>query len=46
MVKKDEDVDIAGNKGQYFVDKKFNLIVLSNMQNEAFDDSIVQQVLD
>ena len=45
-MKPEEDKDMHGNKGLYAINPKFNLIILSNMEDEDYDDEIVQMVLD
>ena len=47
IVKDDEDHDgRGGSKGTFFINSKFNIIVLMNLQDPDADDEIVQMVLD
>uniref|UniRef100_A0A7S3FTC0 Uncharacterized protein n=1 Tax=Strombidium rassoulzadegani TaxID=1082188 RepID=A0A7S3FTC0_9SPIT len=46
IVKESEMIDPFGNKGQFFLDNKFRIVLLTNMKEEEFDDEIVQMVLD
>ena len=46
IVRAQEYTDIHGNKGLYTVNPKFNLILLSNMEDKDMDDSIVQAQMD
>eukprot|EP00355_Strombidium_rassoulzadegani_P004681 CAMPEP_0168623120 /NCGR_PEP_ID=MMETSP0449_2-20121227/8652_1 /TAXON_ID=1082188 /ORGANISM="Strombidium rassoulzadegani, Strain ras09" /LENGTH=84 /DNA_ID=CAMNT_0008664473 /DNA_START=254 /DNA_END=505 /DNA_ORIENTATION=- len=46
VVKDEENYDMMKSKNQYYLNEKFSLIVLSNMQDESCDDEIIQMVLD
>ena len=46
LLKGNEDVDKFNNKGLYTMDDKFNMIILSNMEDPDCDDEIIQMVLD
>ena len=46
ILKTGEDKDEHNNKGMYFFNPKFNLIILNDMSDEYCDDEIIQMKLD
>ena len=46
ILKPEEDTDLEGNHGMYFMSSDFSLILLINMEEPHYTDSILQRVLD
>ena len=46
IVRPEEDKDEEVNRELYYMKPDFQVIVLSNMSNQDFDDEIIQMMLD